>query len=180
MKNPLHYCLYFTIILSVWSCQNSKKELDEFQPYHGPVIEARDIETIYSDSAKVKMIVEGPLQRQYENQDLDYPEGVMITFFNEKEEKASVLTADKGHFDKEKNIYTATGNVIVIDLIGKKDLKTEELHWSPVKKQIYTEEYVVITTPKQILKGNGLVAEQDFSQYVITKPTGIISVDEDE
>jgi hypothetical protein len=60
-----------------------------------------------------------------------------------------------------------------------KSLQTEELFWSPKDKKIYTDKFVIITTPTEIIKGEGLVANEDFSYYEIQKPTGIIALDEE-
>ena len=157
------------------ACDTKNTDLSKFEAYEGPAIEAYNIETLYSDSAKLKIIIRAPKQLQYNNENTEYPEGVAIDFYDEKQEKSARLTANSGKFDKATNVYTATGNVFVEDLKQSKNLKSEELHWSPMEKRIYTDKIVIITTPSEIIKGEGLTAAQDFSEYTILKPIATIS-----
>jgi LPS export ABC transporter protein LptC len=126
----------------------------------------------------VKIRVSAPLQLEYESGNQEFPKGIQVDFFNEKEENYSRLTAKQAFYEKDKNEYTAKGDVVVENIENQEVLKTEELHWTPIKREIYTDKFVVITTPKEILKGNGLVAAQDFTSYEIKKPTGVFSVPE--
>ena len=66
--------------------------------------------------------------------------------------------------------------MVVKNLQKKETLNTEELHWDRTKQEVFTDKFVRIETPTEILTGQGLRANQDFSRYRILKPTGIFTV----
>jgi LPS export ABC transporter protein LptC len=169
------FCLSLLFAALLAAC-NAEHDLSKMQPYEGPLMEASDVETLYSDSARVRVRLTAPLEQQMENQDLHFPKGVYLEFFDKEGVKNSTLRGNSGVYVKEKNLYTVTGNVVIIDLQENKTLNTEELNWDPLKQQIFTDKFVTITTQEEILKGEGLDAQQDFSSYQIRKPTGTFSV----
>lgn len=173
-------CLFFVCLLGAFSAcdEERKKGIKDMKVYTGPLVESENIVSLYSDSAKVKIKLEGKKQAQYENGNIEYPEGVKVTFFDTYTRPKAVLSARQGYYYKEKQIYRVVGEVLVEDLKEKKTLQTEELFWSPKDKKIYTDKFVIITTPTEIIKGEGLLANEDFSYYEIQKPTGIITLDE--
>lgn len=156
------------------------EEVKNFKPYSGPSLIVENIEALMTDSAQPQIFLKAPQQVEYENGNRYFPKGVMIEFYEAGGEKSSVLTAEHGKFDKGLNIYTVTRNVEIRDLKENKKLNTEQLHWNPPIKKIYTDKFVRIQTPEEILTGNGLESREDFSNYKILKPTGIFSVDQSE
>ena len=77
-------------------------------------------------------------------------------------------------------LYKGEGNVIVRNLKKKEQLNSEELFWNLKEEKIFTEKFVRIETEDEILLGEGLEASQDFENYTIKNPTGIISIDDDQ
>ena len=73
----------------------------------------------------------------------------------------------------------AKRNVEVVNIDGD-TLKTEELIWDQKKKKIYSNTFVEIRTKSEIIYGEGLEADETFSNYTIKKITGTIQIDEDE
>jgi LPS export ABC transporter protein LptC len=69
--------------------------------------------------------------------------------------------------------------VEVINKNGEK-LETEKLIWDEANKKIYTDAFVKITTPNQVISGKGLESNQDFTKYEIKKITGIINIKNNE
>lgn len=115
-------------------------------------------------------------EEQMENGDLNYSKGVHIEFYNEKQVKNTTLRANSGVYHKEKDIYTVTGNVVILDSVKMQKMSTEVLHWTPKTQKIFTDKFVIIQTQSDTLKGQGLEANQDFSKWRILKPTGTIPV----
>jgi LPS export ABC transporter protein LptC len=146
------------------------------EPYTGPMMTATNIRTIYSDSGNTKLKLEAPLQLLLQNNDREFPEGVYVEFFDEKKEPKAVLTSNYAIFYQDKNLYKISGNVIIDNQREGKKMSTEELFWSPATKKIYTDKFLTIKTANEVIKGEGLDANQDFSSYTIRKVTGIVSV----
>lgn len=178
-KNISNFTYLFTLIamISLAACSEAELESD-MKPYEGPVVKAFNIFTVYSDSGDVKITVEAPLQLEYENGDQDFPKGVLLNFFNSEGENYNRLTSNRAKYFRRENKYVAYGNVIVKNIKNNERLNTEELTWTPNDKTIFTDKFVTITTPEEILKGQGMTANQDFTTYKITKPTGQFKVDQ--
>lgn len=174
-QKPIRF-LAFGICLLCMACGENPIDPTKNKPFEGPTMKTFDLVTNYSDSGKVKIRVKAPLQLEYQSGNQEFPKGITIDFFNYKGEVYSRLSAKQAFYEKNKNEYTALGNVVVENITNKETLKTEELHWTPTKQEIYTDKAVTITTPKELLKGNGLVAAQDFAAYEIKKPTGVFAL----
>lgn len=120
------------------------------------------------------MILMAPVQAEFANGDQEYQKGMIVQFFRTSDTVQSRLSADLVHFNKQQDLYTAVGNVVLEDLVKREKMTTTQLHWSRFEGRVFTNEHVEITTPKQTLKGKGLTARQDFSSYTILKPEGQI------
>ncbi|WKN32633.1 LPS export ABC transporter periplasmic protein LptC [Porifericola rhodea] len=154
---------------------------DDFKEYEGPVMEATDVELLHSDSAVVIIRLTADRQLEFESGDREFPEGIHIEFYEKKDEsKNASITANQGFFNKKENKYTATGDVVVQNFKSGEKLETEELHWEPNKNEIYTDRYVEITTNGDILMGEGLTADESFTNWKILKPKGTLSITEEE
>lgn len=160
-----------------WACESKDENVLKIEEYEGPVVEVYDIISYYSDSAKVQLKLETPVQYEFENGDKEFPEGIYLEFYGENGEITNTIVANYCYFTAKENLWKATGDVIVKGLKTNEQLNTEELFWDPEEQKIYTEEFVRIETGKEIIMGHGLEADQDFSSYKIKKSTGTISLD---
>ena len=57
-------------------------------------------------------------------------------------------------------------------------LETEKLNWNQQKEEIFTDEFVKITTENEVIFGEGLVSNQNFSRYTIRKIKGTITINQ--
>ena len=149
--------------------------------YTGPLLETTNVRTLFSDSAHLKLQLTAPLEQQFENGDVLYPKGMVVTFYTDGGKKVlNTLSANYGKVDKLKNIYTMRGNVRVVNEPQQQRMNTEELFFDRNKRQIYTDSamFVRVETPTETLTGYGLTANQDFSRYRILKPVGIFTIDQ--
>ena len=165
------------VVLAGFAC-NENADVKEIKPYEGPLMETSDAETLYSDSAVVRVRLQAKKQLNFESGDMEFPEGIFIEFYDVNGKISSTLKANKGFYNKKENLYTATGDVVVNSFEKDEKLNTEELHWKQDKEEIFTDKFVRIETAEEILLGEGLTAAQDFSSYKILKPTGELSIEQ--
>ncbi|PIQ21195.1 MAG: LPS export ABC transporter periplasmic protein LptC [Cytophagales bacterium CG18_big_fil_WC_8_21_14_2_50_42_9] len=178
LKFTLHPALLFAIVFSVAACKSTDDEdLKKKVVYKGPISQARDVATLYSDSARLQIKLSAPLQLQYENGDGIYPKGINVIFYDKQGRIANTVRANYGKYDKRKDSYFAQGNVIVNNVIKDETMRTEELHWDKQKRRLFTDKFVTIQTKTDVIKGHGLTANQDFSNWKISKTTGFFSID---
>ncbi|MGB3616478.1 MAG: LPS export ABC transporter periplasmic protein LptC [Catalinimonas sp.] len=166
------------LLLTACDGEDSRQVLAERQLYEGPTAEIEDVETLYSDSARLELRLTAPLQQEFNNGDRLFPDGVYVEFYNEAEVLESTLRADWGRLESSTSLYTGRGDVVVHNLLKEETLKTEELFWDQKEARIYTEKFVRIETPTEVLTGNGLTAAQDFSSYKILNPKGTFPIQE--
>ena len=145
-----------------------------------PIESGKNVEIIYSDSAIVRAKLIAPELNRYAGKKpySEMPKGMNVIFYDKNRNVQSKLTANYGiGFDAGNGMerMEANGNVIVINDKGEQ-LNTEHLTWNAVTKKIYTDKFVKITTKDEIIWGDGLEANQDFSQYQIKNVKGQIDV----
>lgn len=164
-------------------CENDLSKVDELIAHYDTSVEtAHDVEILYSDSAQVRVRITGPkLLYHLDQQDprQEFPQAVQVDFFGDNQEITSILTANYGVRHERKGLVIARDSVVWRNMDGDK-LETEELVWSESDKKVYSDRFVVITRPGEILYGRGLEANQDFSRWRILAPEGHILVDEED
>lgn len=157
------------LAILVSSCFSDDQKLSEMEEYTGPHYESDNVEINLSQSTITKVIMKGKKQLQHQNGDIEFPEGIEVTFFDELGKKTSILTAQKGFKSAKENVYRANGDVVVRNLEKQETLRTEELFWNPETAKIYTNKFVTVQTPTELIQAEGLIAPQDFSTYEFTK-----------
>ncbi len=167
--------LFFLGILVISACKKMVQPGEAASLDSIPVYVFKNIETKYSEDAITIITITAPLEYQYSNGNVLYPEGLHVDFF-QNNRLTTVIDADSAIFDKKDNLYTAFNNVKVANKIKKQRLETNMLIWKPKQYQIESNAKVKITTLFEIIHGVGLTARQDFSEYTIKRPTGIMAI----
>lgn len=163
-----HFIFGIFCLLCISSC---REDIDAaaLQVYEGPMRTGINIHVVHSDSAKVRTEIRAAKQMEFLNGDMEFPEGILIEFFEKDGSKGTTLQADRGYFIKEKNIYKGEGNVRVDNEIEDQHLQSEELFWDPNKKRIYTETFVTIRDKETLFNGTGMEADESFTNYTLKK-----------
>jgi len=145
-----------------------------------PVESAKDAEIIYSDSAIVKVKLTAPQLDRYigKNPYIELPKGIEILFYDGDLKVASQLTANYAVSYEAKGKMEAKGNVVLINEEGEK-LNTEHLIWDEEKEMIYSNEFVKITTADEIIMGEGLESNLNFTKFKIKNIQGTITIKDD-
>ncbi|GLU51583.1 LPS export ABC transporter periplasmic protein LptC [Dyadobacter frigoris] len=154
------------------ACEPSDKK--KGKPYTGPIEITNGVELKYSEQGRMKVLLKTPKQLRYQNEDKVFPDTININFYDPL--GVTVVTrlrADSGRFDQRKNVYIVKGNVRVVKSLTKELLTTTELTWSPDTKKVFTDKFVSVknVVTKDIINGNGMDADQDFSHIKFRKGT---------
>lgn len=171
------------ILFSVTACKNDPKEIDALIN-KGSMQEdkADEVTIIYSEhgKSKIRMFATEFIRNEVAKPPyVDMRKGLKVEFFDDSTHVESTLTALYARW------YEGKGNVLIRDsvvVVNKKGetLRTEELIWNQNVKKFYTEKFVRINTPDQVMYGDGLEANEDFSWYRIKNPKGIVRVNKEE
>jgi len=170
--------LLFLLLLLVACGKEPTLEKKKMPEYKGAAVEFDSIRTIYSQNATIRIKLYGVKQIVLQSGDVMYPSGLEVSMYNEQGIRTTNLRADSGRYEKNIRIYRAYGNVVVVNLEQQQTVYTDQLNWDQNKREIFTEDSIKIVTPKELLYGIGMVSNDEFSKYKITKPTGVFAVEE--
>ena len=180
MKRFLNIFLFFIVSSSFTACENDIDVVKSItaSPEQLPDQSNKNAEFLYSDSAIVRAKLVAPQIDHYAGKKpyFELPKGMNVIFYTAQKKEETQLTANYGiGFDNGNGMekMEAKGNVIVINIKGEK-LNTEHLTWNAITKKIYTDDFVKITTKDQVIMGDGMEADQDFSNYLIKNVKGTI------
>ncbi len=169
---------YLALSILLYCCGQDNKEIPEHPTYDGPQVEMDSVETLFSDSALVKIRIKAPKQLNFSNGDKEYPLGVYLEFFDKEGNITSTFKSDRAYFIDADKHYKGEGNVVVINLESGDMLNTEELYWSPGEEKVFTDKFVTINSEGEVHTGEGLIANQDFDNYQIMKPIGTLIIND--
>lgn len=123
------------------SCQDNFEEIKNINNYEiFPIGIAENIKLIYTDSARVKVVLTSTLNKDFTNQPFPYsefPNGIQINFFDNQNQK-TIVTADYAVTYSKTNIVDLVGNVI-INIHDGSVLMTSQLYWDPEQEWLFTE-----------------------------------------
>lgn len=177
-----HIIFVLFSILAIASCENDIQQVKKFDKDEKklPTQILIDAEMIYSDSAELKAIIKTPKLDNYTIDKVyqEFPKGVKVDIYENGVVSSNLKANYAVNYEKEK-IMEAKNNVIVTNIKGE-ILNTEHLIWDQNKKIIYSDVFVKITTPTQILFGKGLESDERFENWKIKNPTGNIFINKEE
>ena len=164
------------------SCENDVKEIESLSnKKNEPVSRGKNVELIYSEKSNVKINITAPLMEEYgleEDKYMEMKEGIKVLFYDSLMNVSSTLTANYAINRVAKKIMEAKDDVVVVNDKGE-ILNTEHLVWLQDSSKIYTDEFVKIQTEDEIIMGEGMEANQDFTKWSIKKIKGIINIKEE-
>ncbi len=153
------------------SCRESV-DPDQLKVYDGPINSSVNAFIVHSDSAIVRTEITAARSLEFQNGNQEFPEGIEIKFYTKEGLLESTMVADRGYFIKDENVYRGEGDVQIENLIKDQSLKTEEIFWNRAKKKIYTDKFVTIREKGTQFNGNGMEADDSFSNYKLKEVTG--------
>jgi len=170
MKNSLIKVIALLLLVQLFSC-GDEVDSSMFEVYDGPISTAYDIELFHSDSAVVRSHLVARKQMEFDGGDLEFPEGINITFFDKEGNVTTTMRADRGYYIRKDNLYRGEGDVQVNNLEKEQKLSSEELFWDPNAKKIYTEKFVTVQERETLFNGTGMEADEGFNEYKLFKVT---------
>lgn len=175
---PFSIVLIYVVFISG---KEKKANISQFVEADNLTETGYDVVITYTESGNIKAKVFTPELTRFVNQSgvTEFKKGLKIFFFDSNGKSESNMSARYGKaFEKEEELL-AKDSVVIVNTKGEQ-LNTEELIWKRKEKKIYSNKFVKITTADEIIFGDGLEANEDFSSYVIKKVKGTIKVDAKE
>ncbi|MDO4880130.1 MAG: LPS export ABC transporter periplasmic protein LptC [Capnocytophaga sp.] len=164
-----------------FSCNDEIRTIKQIETHKFPTGEARDFQLIYTDSTKIKAILESPLNLDFTNQQfayMEFPEGLKITFFDNQKNK-NIIQSNYAVYYLPTQIVELRDSVRLTTYDGKL-LKTSQLFWQESSDWAFTEKpfTYIDTLQGSITKGIGMDFDKSFSKLKAHKITGILPLKE--
>lgn len=101
-----------------------------------------------------------------------YSDGFEVYIYNEDGLLESQLIAEGAEHitARQQEDWKAFGNVNILNHIKGERIITDTVYWDKKQEQIYTDCYVVMTSPKGKLQGYGLTSDQRANRSTILRP----------
>jgi LPS export ABC transporter protein LptC len=167
------------LVLLLAACKNDLDQLAAIEmDADAPDRVTQQVEYLYSDSGVVRNRLRAGRVSEYiakgtERTELD--QGIELVFLQPDGSKGSVLTARKGSILPKDERMVVEENVVFVNQRGER-LETERLVWDQDSNRIWTDEPVRIRRGRDIIHGEGLDANEDFSRYRIRRITGQVFI----
>ena len=165
------------------ACRNDPKEIDKLVGKQSMQEDkAYEVTILYSESGHTKARL---YSKEFVRNELakppfvDMKKGLKVEFFDDSLRVNSTLTARYARWYEKQGNILIRDSIVVVNKKGEK-LNTEELVWHQGIRRFYTEKFVRITTPTQVMFGDGLEANEDFTWYEIKNPKGVVRVNKSE
>jgi len=171
-------CLLFGLMI-LSACENDINKARKLANTDDVNVDiATKVKLIYKEEGRKVVVISAPeLRRYFRNENrVEFPKGFKLEFFDRGNTTCTII-AGYGIRDESLKQMKATKGVKVVNRAGEK-VETEEMIWEELKKEIRADGKVKIITPDDVLFGQGLLADETFSNYSLRKITGIVSVDD--
>ncbi len=169
-----------TALLS--SCEKRELPVRELQIRELPSLSARDVETMYSDSGKVTLLVRTPLIQQFSGDEQPYtlfPEGLTVLFYDKKTEPQASIRAQYARYTEKDELWELRDSVVAVNTDGD-ILETELLFWSEPRESVWSDRFVRITGKDQIIMGTGFESDPRLSKWKIKNVSATIYVENEQ
>ncbi len=176
--------LLLAVVFFASACQSNEPEeikavVDE---ENHPSLSVKDLETTVTDSGRVKYRFLTPEMNQYDNRSepyTEFPEGLHLIVYNDSGEVEAHIKSRYAIYHEKEELWELQNDVEAVNFKNEV-INTEQLFWDTNKKEVYSDEFIKITTDEEILTGYGFESDEKFENYTIKNISGIVAVDEEE
>lgn len=160
-----HFTIAIILTGLVAACSSSTKKKGDFAEItldpNTPEYLSKNTTTFFTEATKPKMKMVAETQMRFSDGNEHYPDGIDITTYDEEGKVQSTLVADSAIYYYKENVYTALGNVVLIDKQKNQKLESDTLNFNKDNGDVYTDARVKITSDDLLMYGKGLKANQN-------------------
>lgn len=180
--NKLSISIFFVLVLSLLSCRKEVRlQADAIDNRADmPVLDARDVTTLISDSGITRYRIKTPSWQVYDKSTpahWEFPEGIYLEKFSPDLSADAFMEADYAYYNEDDQLWHLVGNVHALNLEGER-FDTQELFWSQHDEKVYSDSLITITRATSVISGVGFRSNQEMTKYVILHPTGYFPIED--
>lgn len=172
--------LWGAVFFMLLSCEEQTLEPQKDKKTNFPDRIVHNTNIIRRDSGRIILNLKAPIIEDYSLVDSPYIEakkGIYLEYFDKKKPKIpGKVWAKYAKYDKLKDLYIAKGNVKIITN-EQQTFATQSIFWDKKEQKMHTNDTVFITNKDgtTLVGANGMVAKDDFSEYIFNNNSGSFS-----
>lgn len=176
--NFLKVSVLVVALMLFFSCESNFKEVQKSnRTEFMPTGEADSINLKYTDSGRIKAVLESPKMFDYATVTYpftEFPKGILVTLYDQNGEK-SYIKANYAVSFKGTEIIDLKGDVKMTSPQGQ-FLETEQLYYDQKNEWFFTEKKFKFTAPNEgVTTGNGVDFSKDFKRIKYREVYGEIN-----
>lgn len=178
----MHINITAFLAVMLFSCENPYSVINQLGSNDTLTGIVADSVVFYrSDSGIVKMELRTPRMVRMDSDDgmLEFPMGFAARMFDNNHNVTTTFQADYGKSYNRPHLIEAIGNVRVENFGSQQTMFSDKLFWYQDEKMLYTRSYVRIEMPDKQIEADSLVANEDFSEYIMYSGSAVFDVDEE-
>lgn len=165
------------------ACENDLKVVEHISGKGKltPTESSVNLNVVYTDSGKIEFRLKAPYMEHFVNGTkepyTEYNKGIYIEQYGDNYQLIATIKSNYAiRYDNLKKME-ARYKVEIMNIDGE-ILKTEKITLDEQTKKIYTDQYVEIKTKHEVIKGVGMEANQDFTEWEIKEVSGTLPLNE--
>lgn len=164
----------------VTSCSEEKlsTEADVKDPASVPTMLTRDVSTLISDSGYTRYRITSPIWLMYEDRAdacWKFPEGLQLEKYDNHMKVNASIVCDSATYFSQRRVWRLDGNVRMLNTAGDKFL-TQQIFWDQDSRTVYSDSFIHIERSNRIIEGYGFTSNEQMTNYVVNKPSGIFPI----
>jgi LPS export ABC transporter protein LptC len=179
-KEGIRLCLALISCLTAAACASEQAEAPNITRDQLKIEKGKEVEIIYSDSARVRVRVTGPTMLYYTDREQprqEFIDGTTTYFFDENQQEMSVLTGKYAIRDEKKRQVIVRDSVVWVSKTDGR-LETAELIWDEASNIIRSTKFTKITRADEIITGFNFETDDKLSHWRILAPRGNFKADD--
>jgi LPS export ABC transporter protein LptC len=130
------------------------------------------MEQYVTQAGRQRAILRGDTAYVFEDSAKAHVKKVNLTLFDEAGRESAQLTSRAGDFSNQTQAMTAIGNVVLVTRgANPRTIETEELHYDPNTKRIWSTKPTVMRSASGVLRGTGFESDDQFQNVRVTNAT---------
>ena len=168
------------------ACREQETAAIDFE--QTPVQVIHDMNVLKTENGESTMRMHAPLMQKFDyvkdsvRQSYEwYSDGFFVDAYTENGElETSIVSQQAKHITtKDRESWSAFGEVVIINHLKGEKIETDTLYWNRAEKKIYTDCYVRLSSDSGLLQGYGMTSDERARNAVILRPFDWYAVERD-
>ncbi len=145
-----------------------------------PSLTIKELTTVITDSGKIKYRFVSPQLLQFDQKaepTIEFPGGLHLFIFDVNEDVDAQIKCKEAVYYQNTEIWELRQDVEAINMKGEV-INSELLLWDQKKRSVYSDQFIKITTQREIITGYGFESDERLENYKIKNISGILEIED--